>query len=180
MGSAFIKGLILYEYKELVFAGITGTMERELYKTGPLISAQYPNIEVSPIQFQSKRRFLALFGDNPTLDITLDQYNPIENSMVGYALNKRRLIGRMGWLSKLIGFVPHQKQDLTVAQTWEREFEIERAGYASYEKLSSLTKQPLEKVFGLVRYTNFLAQYIGKSEEESMKLASKKFNVSLP
>ena len=179
MEDNFVKNLIIYEHKKLIFAGVVGMMKENLSNAGPLIKNKYSDIEVSPIQFQPRRDFLALFGYNPVLDITLDQYSPLENSIVGYALNKDGLLKRMSEISTLIEFVPYPKQDPRVKLTWEKEFEIEKSMYSSCETIAKAIKQPLEKAFGLVRYNNFLVQYMDKSEEAAQKISAQKFEVTL-
>jgi len=180
MEDDFRKNLIIYEHKELTFAGITGEMKKSLSNAGLLIKNKYSDTEVAPIKLQSKRDFLALFVHNPVLDITLDQYSPLENSIVGYALNKGGLVKRMEEIAKIIGFAHHRKQNPEVAQTWGNEFEIEKSTYYFCEKIANAIKQPLEKAFGWVRYSNFLIQYMNESEEEAKKIATKKFEVVMP
>ena len=139
----FTKNLIIYDYKRLTFAGITGEMKESLSNTGILIKNNYSDLEVSPIQLQPKRDFLALFGFNPVLDITIDQYSPLESSIVGYALDKDKLFKKIGKISDLIGFKYHKKQNPEVAQTWKDEFEIEKNTYYSCETIANTIKQPL-------------------------------------
>jgi len=180
MKDRFRRDAIIYEHQRLTFAGIAGQMmNQELSAAGQLIRSKCLETEVSPIQLQPRRDFLALFGFSPPLDITLDQYSPLENSIVGYALDRTRLIERMQDIADIIGFTPHSKQDLAIAETWRREFEIEKQTYFWCEQISEHLGQPLERIFGLVRYTSFLTQYMGKDEKIAQEIASQRFGISL-
>lgn len=179
MEDRFRRDIIIYEHQRLIFAGIAGQMmNQELSNADQIIRLKYPEMEVSPIQLQPGRDFLALFEFSLPLDITLDQYSPLENSIVGYALNRTRLIEQMEGIAEVIGFTSHYRQDLVVAETWRREFEIEKGTYFLCEQISRYLNQSLERIFGLVRYTNFLTQYMGKDEKMAQRIASHKFGIS--
>jgi hypothetical protein len=179
MEKSLERSIIFYECGKMVFAGVTGAMKRKLDSASALIQTQYSSMEIAPVQLQRGRDFLAIFGFNPALDITIDQYSPAENSIVGYALDRERLVERMEGIAKLIGFIPNLSQSKKVAQTWRQELEIEKVNYTMCETLADVVKEPLEKTFGLVRYGNFLNQYMGKDLEAAHRLTLEKFGFPL-
>lgn len=179
MVNEFRDRVAIYEHERLVFAGVAGTMERKLEDVGSELHKRFSNIEIAPLQPQRGRDFLPIMEFETPLDITLDQYNPVENSIVIYGLNKPRILETMEEISSLGGFVPHNPQSHDVRQTWQKELEIEKRTYEMCEQIASALHQPLEKVFGLVRYTNFLMQYLYMGGKDAQRLASKKFGISL-
>jgi|SRR3989344_6026790 len=178
MRDPFNSNLVLYKHKRLIFAGVIGTMSEQLENVGPLIRQSCPTIEIAHVQHQLGRRFLALFDAKGPLDITIAQYSPLENSVVGSGVDSPCLIKTMKDITRSIDFVPNGNQMET--GPWGVEFELEKKCYSMCERLSRMLNQPLERTFGLVRYTNFLIQYRGESEESAQRLASSKFGISLP
>jgi len=185
VGEYFESRLVVYKYRQLIFTGVAGTMERQVSRerhlsgTVSLIKQRYPNIEIAPIQNQPGRDFLAMFMSDPPRDITIDQGSSVENAIVGYALDQKELNKAIKGLAGAIGFIPHSTPDSQVAQTWRREFELEKIVYDSYIAISQYFQKPLEAVFGMVRYANFLAQYNNIEEEEAIKLAARKFGIPI-
>ena len=179
MEEDFESELVVYQHEQLVVVGVTGTMERLLSGVAPLIKQRYPYIEIAPVQHQPGRDFLAMFMNNPPRDITIDQKSVAENAIVGYALNKKRLTETMGGIARVIGFIPHRTLNPVEAQAWKDELEFEKITYSDCGALSYILQKPLEAVFGMVRYSNFLNQYNNMTEEEANKLAARKFGIPL-
>lgn len=179
MEEDFESKLVVYQHEQLVVAGVTGTMERLLSGVTPLIKQRYPDTEIAPVQHQSGRDFLAMFMNDPPRDITIDQESMVENAIVGYALNQKRLTETIEEIAEAIGFIPHSTRNSGVAQTWRKEFELEKIAYSDCEAISYALQKPLEAVFGMVRYANFLRQYNNIAREETSKLAARKFGIPL-
>ncbi len=178
MDARLERNLVFYEHEQLVFVGITGAME-DISVAIPKISGVYQEIELAPVQKQYSRDFIAGFMTNPVRDITLDQYGPCENGLVGFSLDKASLIKTLGDIVRVTGFTPDSEKNAEAARTWRREFEIEKMTYAMCEKIAEALRKPIESCFGAVKYINFLTQYMGIDEEIARKTAERKFNLHL-
>ena len=177
MEGYFESRLVVYKYKQLVVAGVTGTIERKLSHIGPLINERYPDMEIARVQCQPERDFLAMFIFDPPRDITIAQGGVDESLIVGYALDQKELTETIKGIARTIGFIPHRTLDSKVAQIWKREFELEKRTYDSCITISQHFQKSLEAIFGMVGYSNFLRQYNNIEEEEASKLAAQKFGI---
>src|SRR3990172_674685 len=86
------ENLVIHNYKRLIVVGIAGTLEKSLHESGNLLKQRFPGTEVAPILKEPSRDFLAAIMFNPLLDITLDRYPNHVSAIVGYSLDKERLI----------------------------------------------------------------------------------------
>lgn len=172
----FQRNYTVFKHKRLTVVGLTGTMEL-LTTAGAHIQECFPVLEVAH-QYQQQRDFLAVFCTDPPLDITFDQYSRKRSSILGYALDKEMLCETMENMAQATNFIPHFKQDHGIAQTWKEEFKIEQITYNTCESIAAKTKCPLEKIFGIVRYSNFLHQYKNMRIDQAQKQAHEKFKVS--
>lgn len=180
MDDSFEKGLVVYRHNKLSLVGVTGTMQRQLDVLNPSITRVFPNAEIAPIKRDEDRMFLPFFVPNPSQDITLDQYDLQQNSIVGFTLNEPVLIERMKGLAGAIGFIPHKDKNQRAMDEWRLSFEVEKITYERYRVLADALGQPLDAAFGLVRYTNILRMYYGESEKSAMSIAARKLGVTLP
>jgi len=114
------------------------------------------------------------------IDITLVQYAPSQSSIVAYALNKTMLLNDLELIADKLHFSAHTIQDPLAINTWKEEFEIEKITFDKCNETANVLQKPLENVFGMIRYSNFLNQYKELSENESEQQAMQKYNIILP
>ena len=182
MDEDFGSRYFLRQHKNLVMIALMGNMERQLSQIDSIIKHKYPQIELAPVQHQSKpkRNLLAMFMYNPLLDITIDQLDGLgrESVIVGYSFGKEGLIDVVRGITKEIGFIPRDIDDPNSKQ-WETEFKVERMAYDSYGVISRHLGVSFASLFGSVRYLHFLINYMGMSEREAMKTSSQKFGIPI-
>ncbi|PIN89994.1 hypothetical protein COU57_04750 [Candidatus Pacearchaeota archaeon CG10_big_fil_rev_8_21_14_0_10_32_14] len=165
----------IFEHERLTMIGIAGTTSTPLNDIEELIRKRYDSAEIAEVQNHEKRDFLATFFTDPVIDLTFDQSNKTDTGIIAYSLNKQTLSKIIDDIASSISFVPYENQP----PYWESGFEIEKLTYGKSELISQVLHQPLEKIFGIIRYANFLSMYNGFPRERAQTLAFKKFDVGL-
>jgi hypothetical protein len=168
----------MFNYEKLHILGILGDLENTLEHVSSLCANK--NLEFAPVTMSNNNPLLPGIYYPPLVDITIDRFPNKEASMVLYSLDKQKAMDVMREVGEKSGF---KLKDL------EESFVRGLVGLTPYEKrvyrqaevMAGVINSPelgLEKMWGILRYTNFLQTYQGFSEEETLELIAKKFNLS--
>ena len=166
--------LVIFEHKKLCVVGCIGNLRNPLEQFDELYKNE--SIEFAPVRNEENRKFLAAFSFNPVIDITLAQYLR-ESSIVTYSLDKNGSKSFVEDIIKRSGFIPSEPDKDFIESIGREVSLVETTTYNLCTSISQLLSQDLDKVFGAVRYCNFLKQYRGLSEEDGFRLAKDRFGL---
>lgn len=142
--------------------------------------ASVVGLEVSHVRRDEKRDFFAAFNIEPIVDITLVRGLAGDTSIVTYSLDRGFSEKTLSSISSAVGlvttpvpssFIQDMQNTLDIAET--RTYEICRI-------FSSATGKKFEKVFGSLRYINFLLEYKKMPYSEARKEVLKAYGFNLP
>ncbi len=168
------KDYFYFQYRNQYVRGVLGRLESPLEEIDDVCKTE--QLEFAPVKVEAQRDFLAGFCFSPIIDITIDKCRNNEASIVAYSLDNDRSAKVIDYIIKKAGFEV-QEPELEFMATVGHEFDIEKHSYDLAEQISGYLNGELEKVWGAIRYINFLQLYRRCPQEESMQTAIKKFEL---
>lgn len=178
MGKSLQEKTLSLNHERLTMMGTSGTIQRSLLGVDSKLEQGLKGFRVAPPQKQENRNFVDALGFVPPVDITLARYSGGRASIVGYSLDKSSLEIGMNKVAKIVGFRADSLPDPSLRSQMTSEFGYEIVGYQMVEQMAPHLRASLERVWGMVRYTNFLSQYLLMPEEEAIEKAKAKFGIS--
>lgn len=165
--------LVTWNYQDLYLHGMLGYLEMPLEAVRG--KCKDTMLEFAPVKHKPNRDFLAAFGYQPPIDFTIVRMHDGESSILTYSLNKyvtERVIAKFIQCSSFQPITPKSSFVNDIEMSAEI---IERATYEVVKGLAEAARADFEKVFGMVRYANFLGSYCNVPYLESQRMAAKRF-----
>jgi hypothetical protein len=168
---------VIWRYDRLRVLGILGILERQLDELEELFKDKSQIFEFAPVKKELGRDFLAAFYLDPPIDFTVVRNLSGESSIVTYSLDEDKSREIIDSFVERSGFIP-RKPDPDFVETIETEFfYLERITYENCLGASVAENIDLERIFGAVRYANFLYSYRKIPFPDSRKKAHEKFGL---
>ena len=172
--------LFAWEYARLAVLGTVGMLERSLQSIEELYAdkTKKQQIVFAPVQRQLGRDFLAAFHFEPAIDVTIVRTPEREASVVTYSLDKEVSKKFLVDFVQRTGFVPYISLPRNFVEMTKSELIlIEKSNYNMCTACAELLNVNDDKMFGAMRYANFLHMYNGVSFPESKRMAFRRFGL---
>lgn len=168
--------IVTWEYEQLCVVGTLGHIQTRLEI--PRVVYKERKVGFAPIKKEERRRFLAGFYTPIPTDITIVQLTTgTSSSIVLYSLRKPEAKELLQAIVQSTNFRCEEPSE-SFLQEIKRSIElIEIDAYKACKKLAERKDRDEEKVFGAIRFANFLNQYVGLEQGESIGKAAKKFGL---
>ena len=170
------ENIILWDYGKLSIMGVLGRFNsnrslEDLTELGEM------GFDVAPIKKETKRDVLAAIYFNPPIDFTIVKllYKDFV-SVVSFSLNKNENMEILKTFMEKARYISTEPYKEFIEEI-EEGFGAEIAAYHKCILISMKVKCDLERVFGAIRYCNFLHQYKGYSGMESLTMAIEQYNL---
>lgn len=133
--------------------------------------------EESRVMPQGERQFKAVIYFCPVIDLTICRLGNSESSLFAYGIDRKTVEE----VIEKIASPPFVSQLPTHRFAEELHSDVILCGntYLQIKRISEKLNIPLQNLFGVVCYSNFLKQYKSYTDSDSLNVATRKFGVPL-